>query len=575
MRLHPRGWGLFLCPLMNKSTFGTADYALATNNLNGRKIIKSFCGNSGLRLLLPLVFLGGDPINHQKMTILVVEPMKTPTVQEIDGSLESMQRIVGGDIEAVYLFDDPVALVCHGEGKLLGLPMNRALTDESGVPYDIVCGTFFVVGIGDEDFTSLTEQQIEKYRKKYANEMVFSVPVPSGNHKNNAIRRKTNMKDKYVLTAESVTEGHPDKLCDTIADAVVDACLEHDPTAHVACEVMATAGKIIAAGEITAARFPDIPAVICRTVREAGYGGSDYEVEVITREQSPDIAGAVNSGAETGAGDQGIVYGYACDETPELLPLPVVLVHELTRLLTQARKLRTIPGLKPDGKAQVSVEYQFGVPKRVSAVVVSCQHEDGVELAELRHAVMRHIIQPAFQDFPLDAETEILINPSGRFVEGGFEADTGLTGRKLMVDTYGGLAPHGGGALSGKDGTKVDRSGAYMARYIAKNIVAAGLAERCTVSMAYAIGRAKPVMVEVDAHGTGKYSNAALEQAVRTVCQLTPNGMIDTLGLDKPIFRTVCNYGHFTHADAPWEQTGMTEVLESACHAKETGISAR
>lgn len=199
------------------------------------------------------------------------------------------------------------------------------------------------------------------------------------------------MKDKYVLTAESVTEGHPDKLCDTIADAVVDACLEHDPAAHVACEVMATAGKIIAAGEITAAWLPDIPAVICRTVREAGYGGSDYEVEVITHEQSPDIAGAVNNGAETGAGDQGIVYGYACDETPELLPLPVVLAHKLTRLLTQARKLHTIPSLKPDGKAQVSVEYQFGVPKRVSAVVVSCQHEDGVELAELRHAVMRHI----------------------------------------------------------------------------------------------------------------------------------------------------------------------------------------
>ena len=363
------------------------------------------------------------------------------------------------------------------------------------------------------------------------------------------------MKDKYVLTAESVTEGHPDKLCDTIADAVVDACLEHDPAAHVACEVMATAGKIIAAGEITAARLPDIPAVICRAVREAGYG--------------------VNNGAETGAGDQGIVYGYACDETPELLPLPVVLAHKLTRLLTQARKLRTIPSLKPDGKAQVSVEYQFGVPKRVSAVVVSCQHEDGVELAELRHAVMRHIIQPAFQDFPLDAETEILINPSGRFVEGGFEADTGLTGRKLMVDTYGGLAPHGGGALSGKDGTKVDRSGAYMARYIAKNIVAAGLAERCTVSLAYAIGKAKPVMVEVDAHGTGKYSDTALEQAVRTVFKLTPNSMIDTLGLDKPIFRKFCNYGHFTHADAPWERTDMTEVLESACRAKEAGVSQR
>ena len=310
-------------------------------------------------------------------------------------------------------------------------------------------------------------------------------------------------------------------------------------------------------------------------MREAGYGGSDYEVEVITHEQSHDIAGAVNSGTETGAGDQGIVYGYASDETPELLPLPVVLAHELTRLLTQARKLCTIPGLKPDGKAQVSVEYQFGVPKRVSAVVVSCQHEDGVELAELRHAVMRHIIQPAFQDFPLDAETEILINPSGRFVEGGFEADTGLTGRKLMVDTYGGLAPHGGGALSGKDGTKVDRSGTYMARYIAKNIVAAGLAARCTVSLAYAIGKAQPVMVEVDAHGTGKFSDAVLEQAVRVVFNLTPDGMIGTLGLDRPIFRRFCNYGHFTHDDAPWEQTDMTEVLECACRAKEAGVSQR
>ena len=383
------------------------------------------------------------------------------------------------------------------------------------------------------------------------------------------------MKDKYVLTAESVTEGHPDKLCDTIADAVVDACLEHDPTAHVACEVMATAGKIIAAGEITAAWLPDIPAVICRTVREAGYGGSDYEVEVITHEQSPDIAGAVNSGAETGAGDQGIVYGYACDETPELLPLPVVLAHKLTRLLTQARKLHTIPSLKPDGKAQVSVEYQFGVPKRVSAVVVSCQHEDGVELAELRHAVMRHIIQPAFQDFPLDAETEILINPSGRFVEGGFEADTGLTGRKLMVDTYGGLAPHGGGALSGKDGTKVDRSGAYMARYVAKNVVAAGIAKECTVSLAYAIGKAQPVMVEVDTHGTGKFSDNALEQAICALFDLTPDGMIRTLGLDKPIFRQFCNYGHFTHEQAPWEQTNMAEPLECACRAKEAGVSQR
>lgn len=383
------------------------------------------------------------------------------------------------------------------------------------------------------------------------------------------------MKDNCILTAESVTEGHPDKLCDTIADAVVDACLTRDTAARVACEVMATAGKIIAAGEITAAKIPDIPAIICRTVREAGYGGNDYEVEVITHEQSPDIAEAVCGGTETGAGDQGILYGFACDETPELLPLPVVLAHKLTCLLTQARKLHTIPSLKPDGKAQVSVEYQFGVPKRVSAVVVSCQHEDGVELAELRHAVMRHIIQPAFQDFPLDAETEILINPSGRFVEGGFEADTGLTGRKLMVDTYGGLAPHGGGALSGKDGTKVDRSGAYMARYIAKNIVAAGLAKRCTISLAYAIGKAQPVAVTVDTEHTGIYSDDVLEQAVCTVFNLTPDGMIGTLGLDQPMFQKFCNYGHFTHADAPWERTDMTEVLECACRAKDMGVSHR
>ena len=389
---------------------------------------------------------------------------------------------------------------------------------------------------------------------------------------------------KTYFTSESVTCGHPDKVCDQIADAVLDEILAHDPDAHVACEVTACIDEVHLMGEITSTFTPDYEAIARRVIGEIGYTlpgvGFDAEtvrVRVSVHTQSPDIARGVDRGApeEAGAGDQGMMFGYACRETDALMPLPITLANRLTKRLEQVRREKSIPYLLPDGKAQVSVEYQFGVPKRVSAVVVSCQHEDGVELAELRHAVMRHIIQPAFQDFPLDAETEILINPSGRFVEGGFEADTGLTGRKLMVDTYGGLAPHGGGALSGKDGTKVDRSGAYMARYIAKNIVAAGLAERCTVSMAYAIGRAKPVMVEVDAHGTGKYSNAALEQAVRTVCQLTPNGMIDTLGLDKPIFRKFCNYGHFTHADAPWEQTDMTEVLESACHAKETGVSAR
>lgn len=383
------------------------------------------------------------------------------------------------------------------------------------------------------------------------------------------------MKDNCILTAESVTEGHPDKLCDTIADAVVDACLTQDAAARVACEVMATAGKIIAAGEITAAKIPDIPAIICRTVREAGYGGSDHEVEVITHEQSPDIAEAVCGGTETGAGDQGILYGFACDETKELLPLPVVLAHRLTRLLTDTRRQGIIPGLRPDGKAQVSVEYNFDIPVRLASVVLSCQHDPEKDLDQLREELMDHVIHPALRELPLDGETEILINPSGRFVYGGFEADTGLTGRKLMVDTYGGLAPHGGGALSGKDSTKVDRSGAYMARYIAKNTVSAGLADRCTVTLAYAIGKAEPVAVNVDTEGTSEYRDDVLEQAVRAVFDLTPAGMRRTLGLDRPIFAQFCNYGHFTHPDAPWEQTDKAEVLCNACRIKEAGVSDR
>lgn len=420
------------------------------------------------------------------------------------------------------------------------------------------------------------------------------------------------MRDKYIRTAESVTEGHPDKLCDTIADTVLDACLRSDPAARVACEVLATAGKILVAGEITAAELPDIPALVCPTVREAGYGGTDYEVEVITHDQSSDIAGAVNgnytgpqlkpseagsigrggarelaqfspSGGNEdertllrrGAGDQGILYGYAYSETDELLPLPAVLAHRLTRLLTHARKTGSIRGLKPDGKAQVSVEYVLGLPNRVTSVVVSCQHEADKDLEELRQEILESVITPALRELPPDADTELLINPSGRFVLGGFEADTGLTGRKLMVDTYGGLIPHGGGALSGKDGTKVDRSGAYMARYIAKNIVAAGLAEECTVSLAYAIGRAEPVAVDIDAHGTGVYSETVLEQAVRAAFDLTPSGMIRTLGLDRPIFAQFCNYGHFTHPEAPWEQTDRTELLVNVCRAKEAGVSDR
>ena len=382
------------------------------------------------------------------------------------------------------------------------------------------------------------------------------------------------MRDKYIQTAESVTEGHPDKLCDTIADTVLDACLKHDPSARVACEALATAGKILVAGEITAKVLPDIPAIVARTVRKAGYE-TDYEIEVITHDQSDDIAHAVREGVQTGAGDQGIMYGFACDETESYLPLPVILAHRLTRLLTNARKTGMIQGLRPDGKAQVSVEYRSGVPCRVAAVVVSCQHEEELPLPELRRDILRHVIRPAMQELPLDEHTEVLVNPSGRFVQGGFEADTGLTGRKLMVDTYGGLAPHGGGALSGKDGTKVDRSGAYMARYIAKNIVAAGLAKRCTISLAYAIGKAQPVAVTVDTEHTGIYSDDVLEQAVCTVFNLTPDGMIGTLGLDQPMFQKFCNYGHFTHADAPWERTDMTEVLECACRAKDMGVSDR
>ena len=372
------------------------------------------------------------------------------------------------------------------------------------------------------------------------------------------------MRDKYILTAESVTEGHPDKLCDAIADRVLDACLKHDPAARVACEVMATAGKITVAGEITARQLPDIPAIVCQTVRETGYS-CDFEAEVITHDQSGDIAGAVSGSSEMGAGDQGIMYGFACSETPQLLPLPVVLAHRLTLTLTNARKLGTIQGLGPDGKAQVSVEYHKGKPARIAAVVLSCQHDEEKDLEELRKELTRSVIVPALRELYPDHETEVLINPSGRFVLGGFEADTGLTGRKLMVDTYGGLVPHGGGALSGKDASKVDRSGTYMARYIAKNIVAAGLAERCTVGLAYAIGRAEPVAVDIDLHETGQYPEAVLEQAVRQVFDLTPGGIIRALGLDRPIFAPFCNYGHFTHQDAPWEQTDRANALAEAC----------
>lgn len=371
------------------------------------------------------------------------------------------------------------------------------------------------------------------------------------------------MRDNYILTAESVTEGHPDKLCDTIADAVLDACLLGDHDSRVACEVLATAGKITVAGEITTKAMPDIPHIVCKTVRQIGYSGN-YEVEVDVHDQSPNIADAVNGENEITAGDQGIVYGYACRETPQLLPLPVVLAHRITLGLTEARHNHLLEWLRPDGKAQVSVEYEDGKPMRVRTVVVSAQHEPEVSQKELRGTVYQLILVPALGKY-LDQNTGVLINPSGSFVLGGFEADTGLTGRKLMVDTYGGIVSHGGGALSGKDCTKVDRSGAYMARYLAKNIVAAGLAEKCTVSMAYAIGKAEPLYVQADTHGTGRYPDSVLEEAVKLLFDLTPTGMANTLQLMEPIYQKYCNYGHFTHQSAPWEQTDCAELLWEGC----------
>ncbi len=411
---------------------------------------------------------------------------------------------------------------------------------------------------------------------------------------------------KRILTAESVTEGHPDKLCDLIADSILDACLKNNRNARVACEVLATAGKITVAGEITVSEMPDLPAIVCKTVRDVGYS-SDYEVEILVHDQSTDIAGAVNSTgivencsgsgniaqpgmtisdtlshphcSETGgicsctslcssahglgAGDQGIVYGYATNETDELLPLPVVLANRLTLCLAFVRKTGLIQGLQPDGKAQVSVEYEGKEPVRVASIVVSCQHDEHKDMAKLRQEVLKLVIEPACSEFPFDSETEILINPSGRFVLGGFDADTGLTGRKLMADTYGGLALHGGGALSGKDGTKVDRSGAYMARYAAKNIVAARLAAECTVSAAYAIGKAEPLCVNVGTHGTGLYPDSMLTAAVNSLFDFRPLGMILSLGLRSPIFSEACCYGHFMRACMPWEQTDKVDELNN------------
>ncbi len=374
---------------------------------------------------------------------------------------------------------------------------------------------------------------------------------------------------RTIYTAESVCEGHPDKLCDLVADAILDECLMEDENARVACEVMATAGKIIVAGEITTAELPDIERIVLQTVEAVGYDPEDYDVEVLVHSQSADIADGVDAPAEDdpdeqGAGDQGVMYGYATDETPEMLPLPCVLAHRITKLLNVARIEGLIKGLKPDGKAQVSVVYEDGAPKEVNAVIVSVQHDENKDLAELENEVKFVVVFAALKDLPLSEDFTLLVNPSGRFVLGGPEADTGVTGRKLMVDSYGGFIPHGGGAFSGKDASKVDRSGAYMARYIAKNIVAAKLAKRCLVSLSYAIGVAEPVAISVDTYGTGSVSDDALLDAVWTVFDCRPAVLSEDLGLYQPIFTDATNYGHFGKPYLPWEETDrVSELLDA------------
>lgn len=380
-------------------------------------------------------------------------------------------------------------------------------------------------------------------------------------------------------TAESVTEGHPDKLCDIIADRVLDECLAHDALSRVAREVLATKGQVIVAGEITSLYEPDIPSIVQSVFRKAGYDPTSFSIQCLLHRQSSDIAAGVGCSLERrrnlskdqpalqlGAGDQGVMVGYACSETPQMMPLPVVLAHRLTSALSAARKTGMIRGLRPDGKAQVTVEYgKDGKPLRLDAVVLSAQHSPEKPKDELSWELTDKVLAPALQALPPDKDTKILLNPSGRFVLGGPEADTGLTGRKLMVDSYGVFAPHGGGAFSGKDPTKVDRSGAYMARYIAKNLVAAGLCEKCQVTLAYAIGKAEPVMVEVDTFGTGTVcADDCLAEAVRFVFGLTPAEIISHLDLLTPRYTQTAAYGHFGKPEFPWERTDQAKILRAA-----------
>jgi S-adenosylmethionine synthetase len=400
----------------------------------------------------------------------------------------------------------------------------------------------------------------------------------------------------YLFTSESVTEGHPDKICDQISDAVLDACLEQDPASRVACETATKTGFIVLLGEITTRAQINYDELVRKVIKQIGYDdsskgfdGNSCGVLVAIAQQSGDIAMGVNRALEAktgemsdeeveaiGAGDQGMMFGYACDETPVLMPMPIYLAHKLTHRLSQVRKNGTVPWLRPDGKSQVTVEYRYGRPLRVDTVLVSTQHAPEVPYEELRQAVIDHVIMPVLPEEMVDADLKIYVNPTGRFVIGGPMGDAGVTGRKIIVDTYGGMGRHGGGAFSGKDPTKVDRSAAYAARWAAKNVVAAGLAERCEIQVAYAIGVAHPLSINVETFGTGRIPDEEISRLIKENFDLRPGAIIRDLGLRRPLYRQVAAYGHFGRddLDLPWEHTDRAELLRQAAGviAPELGV---
>jgi S-adenosylmethionine synthetase len=375
-------------------------------------------------------------------------------------------------------------------------------------------------------------------------------------------------KSKYLFTSESVTEGHPDKVCDQISDAILDEIFKEDPSGRVACETMVTTGLAFVAGEVTTSCYVDIPKVVRRTIKDIGYTHANYGFDYLTcgvitsiQEQSPDIALGVDVG---GAGDQGMMFGYATNETRELMPMPITLAHALTSQLAKVRKERLVNYLRPDGKSQVTVEYHNGMPKRVEAVVISAHHDKKVKMKDIHNDMKKLVINKIIPAELMDKNTKIFSNPTGRFEVGGPQGDTGVTGRKIIVDTYGGVGSHGGGCFSGKDPTKVDRSASYMARYVAKNIVASGWAKKCEIQFAYAIGVAEPVSVMVNTFGTGKLPEAKIVKLVREVFDLTPAGIIETLKIRRPIYKRTAAYGHFGRDEEgfTWEETDMADTLK-------------